>query len=298
MKPMLAVCAELNEIRYPLLASPKLDGVRALVIDGKLCSRSLKPFPNESVQNAYSKKEFNGLDGELIVGSPTAKDVFRSTSSATANAIGHPVVTFYVFDDFSAAGTFEQRLAVLRDRFLTAEASDPLQPAIVVLEHRLIVNAEQLNAYEQEMLAIGYEGLILRSPRSPYKQGRSTVAEGWMLKLKRFTDSEAKIIGMEEEMANGNEAKRNALGRTERSTAKAGLKGKGQMGALIVCDVHSGVQFNIGTGFTIADRKLFWENRNAVLGMTVKYKSFLVGVKDSPRFPVYLGMRPAHDMSD
>jgi len=31
--------------------------------------------------------------------------------------------------------------------------------------------------------------------------------------------------------------------------------------------------------------------------MTIEYKSFLVGVKTSPRFPVYLGMRADWDRS-
>jgi len=33
-KPMLAKEAELDKLRFPLLASPKLDGVRAVVRDG------------------------------------------------------------------------------------------------------------------------------------------------------------------------------------------------------------------------------------------------------------------------
>jgi DNA ligase-1 len=117
-----------------------------------------------------------------------------------------------------------------------------------------------------------------------------------MLKLKRFTDGEAKIVGMEEEQHNGNTAKTNALGHTERSGHKAGMVGKSRMGALIVKDLVSGVEFNIGTGFTMADRELFWSAKQRVLGMVVKYKSFLIGVKDAPRFPVYLGMRNSWDM--
>jgi DNA ligase-1 len=46
-KPMLASdCGGIENVRFPVIASPKLDGVRALVIDGALMSRSLKPIPN------------------------------------------------------------------------------------------------------------------------------------------------------------------------------------------------------------------------------------------------------------
>lgn len=280
----------MDQIRFPVYASPKLDGVRGVVIDGVLRSRSLKAFPNAHVQALFSRSEFNGLDGELIVGEPTAKDVYRVTQGAVARAQGKPDVTFYVFDRFTVNGDFHARWFSLHVLCAT-------NPHLKLVEQRLIANAEQLAAFEQEMLALGYEGLILRSPKGAYKQGRSTVSEGGMLKLKRFTDSEAVIIGMEEEMANNNVATTNALGRTERSTAKAGLEGKGRMGALIVRDCVSGIEFNIGTGFTMADRENFWQHRAKVVGMVVKYKSFLIGVKEAPRFPVYLGMRADWDRS-
>ena len=69
------------------------------------------------------------------------------------------------------------------------------------------------------------------------------------------------------------------------------------MGALIVRDIVTGVEFNIGTGFTAADRREWWEWFVAQTERTpkpvVKYKSFPIGTKDKPRHPVYLGLRPA-----
>src|SRR5512139_310093 len=70
VKPMLAAAAptELAGLPYPLLASPKLDGVRATVQGGVVLSRSLKPLPNRFVQARYGRPEFEGLDGELSCG--------------------------------------------------------------------------------------------------------------------------------------------------------------------------------------------------------------------------------------
>lgn len=299
IKPMLAAtCENVHQIRFPVYASPKLDGVRGLVIDGVLRSRSLKTFPNSHVQSLFSRPEFNGLDGELIVGDPKAKDVYRVTQSAVANMRGYPQVTFYVFDNFLADGTLAARLIKMEKALAEADATlGKSMPTIVVLEQREIKSAEELLAYEQQVLSAGYEGLILRSPLAFYKFGRSTLNEQGMLKLKRFTDGEATIIGMEEEMANKNAAQTNALGRTERSTAQAGMVGKARMGAIVCRDCVSGIEFNIGTGFTMADREAFWANKERVIGMVVKYKSFLIGVKDAPRFPVYLGMRNDWDRS-
>jgi DNA ligase-1 len=67
-KPMLAVdCGDVNALRFPLLASPKLDGVRAIGDRWVTKSRSLKPIPNVNVQAQFAGLP-EGLDGELIVG--------------------------------------------------------------------------------------------------------------------------------------------------------------------------------------------------------------------------------------
>ena len=95
---------------------------------------------------------------------------------------------------------------------------------------------------------------------------------------------------------NGNEAQTNELGRTKRSTAAAGLSGKGTLGAFLVRDLVTGVDFSIGTGLTAADRQCFWDKRFDLHGSLVKYKYFPVGVKVAPRHPVFLGFRDARDL--
>ncbi len=65
-KPMLACEVDLDKLRFPLLASAKLDGVRAIVRDGVVYSRSNKPIPNKFVQQQF--KHLEHFDGELIVG--------------------------------------------------------------------------------------------------------------------------------------------------------------------------------------------------------------------------------------
>jgi DNA ligase-1 len=291
MKPMLAEQADLTKLKYPVLASPKLDGVRGLVLDGVLKSRSLKPVPNPFVTKRFSKGAYNGLDGELILGSATATDVYRVTNGACQRETGEPDVKFYVFDRFSQRGGFLERWTSLID--LVAD-----DPNILIVDQRLVENEKELLEYEQEQLDKGFEGLILRAKDAPYKFGRSGVREGYMLKLKRFEDSEAVVVDTYEEMHNGNEAKKNELGRTERSTAQAGLVGKGRLGGLVVKDDKNfpGVTFEIGTGFNAADRTKLWKGRRKLPGQLVKYKYFSVGVKDKPRHPVYLGPRAEWDL--
>lgn len=295
MKPMLAGEAVLDKLKYPVVASPKLDGLRGLVIDGKLMSRSLKLIPNKFLQSVFGHPQYNGLDGELIYGPPNAPDVYRQSTSAIMGHDGEPFVTFWAFDRHDmpsmSYGMRREETAIIVEKFPVKEGG-----ALRLLEQAVIRNESSLLEYESMLLASGYEGVILRDPDSKYKYGRSSTKEGILLKLKRFMDAEATIVDFEEQMHNANEAKKNELGRTKRSTAKAGLIGKDTLGALVCVDLDSGVQFNIGSGMDDAVRQHIWNNRQVFKGKIVKYKSFKIGVKDAPRHPVFLGFRDKRDM--
>lgn len=282
-KPMLAVEAVLDKVMFPALVSAKLDGIRAIVIDGKVMSRNMKPIPNKYVRHLFGRREYQHLDGELIVGDPAAKDVYRQTSSGVMSVDGEPDVQFYLFDHITNPQLPYQKRAPQR----------PRERAPILPQH-LVLTMDDLLKTEQLMLDAGYEGLMIRHPDAPYKYGRSTVKEGWLLKLKRFQDAEATIVGFEERMHNGNEATTDELGRTKRSSHQAGKTGRGDLGAL-VCD-YNGVRFTIGTGFTDVERANIWAERDQYLGKLAKFKFFPVGVKEAPRFPVFLGFRDRRDL--
>jgi DNA ligase-1 len=295
-KPTLAVAADFTKIKYPVYASPKLDGIRCSIVDGSALTRTLKAIPNKDIFKKLSRAGLNGLDGELIVGDPTAKDVYnRTVSQVMSHNKGIEDVTYFVFDvhDIPEA-TYRHRLDCLIDEFKEMQAYSAIK--LSILPQKIIANHDELMEYEAETVAAGYEGVILRHPEAPYKFGRSTVNEGYLLKVKRFEDSEAVITGFEEEMENTNAAQTNELGRTKRSTAQSGLVGKGTLGAFLVKDAGTGIEFAIGTGLTAEQRQVIWNNRRSMMGSLVKYKFFPVGVKIAPRHPVFLGMRDARDM--
>ena len=289
MKPLLAAATDGKGLRYPLTASPKLDGVRALIIDGVVVSRSLKPIPNKHVQASLGGvKKFNGLDGELIVGPPGAKNVFQKTTSGVMSIEGKPDFKFHVFDQFTTDAGFDYRYNLLGgvirySRWMT------------LVPHLRVTSAEELDTLEARWLAAGYEGVMLRDPYGPYKQGRSTLKEGILIKLKRFADSEAVVVGFTQLMTNTNEAVRNELGHLERSSKKDGMKGAGILGALKVRDMKTGVEFEVGTGYTEEQRARLWKIRAALVGKLLKYKYQPVGVKEKPRFPVFTGFRDPLD---
>ena len=131
-----------------------------------------------------------------------------------------------------------------------------------------IRDAAQLAAYEEDCLAEGYEGVMIRTPDSPYKCGRSTEREGWLLKIKRFEDAEAVVLDTYEGMSNHNEAQRDAFGRTKRSSAQAGKVGRGELGGFVVSAVDSNVVFRLGYNHVLGgvDRVTLWEQRESLGG--------------------------------
>lgn len=292
MKPMLAATVEsYDQLKnlYPLLASPKLDGIRALILDGVVVSRNLKQIPNSHVQELFGHLP-NGFDGELIVGDPTSKTCFRDTTSGCMSIDGQPKVKFYVFDMVDQSITFEARYDHLK-KFFKAYKDKNVQ----LVPQKNIKDSFELHEYESTMLDRGYEGVMVRSPDGIYKFGRSTLNETYLMKLKQFKDSEAKILAVEELMHNNNEQTKDALGRVKRSSHKAGKIAAGCMGSLSVKDIYTGVTFDVGAGFTQADRDTLWKEKDKLKGKIIKYKYFPTGSKDKPRFPVFLGFR---DMKD
>lgn len=284
-RPLLASAADLDKLPFPRLASPKLDGIRCIVIDGVALSRSLKPIPNAHIQACIGRPEYNGLDGELIVGDPTSPTCYRDSNSGVMSHDGEPDFTFHVFDRINSDDPFEVRLMSLFSLDL---------PYVSVVPHFVVSSMEELDEREAQWLELGYEGVMLRDPGGRYKHGRSTAKEGILLKVKRFTDAEYEVVGFEERMHNANEAKRNALGHIERSSHKENKVGRGDLGALVL--KHPNGTFTCGTGFTDADRAEIWANQGQYLGRLAKVKSFEIGVKDLPRFPVWLGWRGEEDL--
>ena len=290
MKPMLSATFTpgVHQVRFPVLISPKLDGIRCIIdAGGRPLSRNFKEIPNASIRQTLSDLGLPALDGELVVGSATSPDCYRTTNSGVMSRDGEPDWCFYVFDVLTGTGRpFKERI-----RMAKKAVQDARHKRIKIVPHVMVENEDTLIRHEQQFLREGFEGVMGRDPEGPYKFGRATMKEGWLWKLKRFTDGEAIITGFAEQMHNGNEATEDELGRTKRSSHKAGKAGKNTLGALAVRDVRTGVEFDIGTGFTDAERDAIWAGRVDWLSRIVKYKSFPQGVKDRPRFPVFMGLR-------
>ncbi len=270
-----------STVVFPIFATPKIDGIRAMIVGGKLVSRTLKPIPNRAASEALECMLPEGADGELVYG-----DTFQSATSAVMTVAFLPPpttkFTFYWFDYVrdTADAPYEQRMANVQEYCSTHDGLTSPVVKIVQLHPKSLQTSDALDAFEAQVLDEGFEGVMLRKPGGRYKFGRSTVKEGLLLKLKRFEDAEAQVIGVEE---------------LRRSDGEDKIPG-GVLGAL-VCITQDKVQFKIGTGFSAHDRQELWKQRRALIGRQAKYKFLLVGVKTAPRHPVFLGFRDPMDMS-
>lgn len=288
-KPMLAETIEdLSEVQFPVGATPKLDGIRCLVVNGKALTRKFKPIPNHHIRNHIEKYCVDGFDGEIVCFGKT----FNEIQSLVMTEEGEPNFTYVVFDyvkdDLNKPYT--KRLL----DFLALP--DDILGRVTVLVPTPVTNLEELNAIVDMHIKKGYEGTMIRTLNSPYKNGRSTVKQGWLLKIKQFRDAEAYILGFEEKMTNNNELETNELGYAKRSSHKANLEPAGTLGSLFVRDKVSNIAFSIGTGFDDELRQKIWNNRDEYMGEVITYTFQPSGMKDKPRFPSFKGFRDERDM--
>ncbi len=317
-KPMLAakpdpeeIDAVLAKLPYPALFSPKLDGIRATVQNGRLYSRSLKLIPNREMQKLWGRKELNGLDGEVVVGPPTAEDCFnRSTSVVMSRDKPAKDARFYVFDSYCEVEPFSIRhsnASLTMDQKgllnLTGNTSTT-ERYMTLVTHTLIKNAKQLALYEHKMCGLGYEGIMRRSVTGGYKHGRSTLKEQGLIAVKRTVDAEAVVLDVYEQEENTNEKRLNELGKMKRSSHKAGKVGKGTLGGFTVIGYRNGKQigdwgvFNIATGVGLTEklREELWARRDTLKGRIIKFRYQKIGTKDAPRQPIFLGFRDGKDL--
>lgn len=231
--------------------SEKLDGVRAYWTGKYFLSR---------LGNRYHAPDWftDGLpdvplDGELWID----RGMFQRTVSVVRrqDKSDHwKEVRYVIFDAPGIASPFEERLTYL---------TETIQPAkfefASLLEHERCKGDTHLRKKLAAIESLGGEGLMLREPASQYEIGRSST----LLKVKTFHDAEATVI--------------------DHSAGRG--KHKGRLGALVV-QLDDGTEFNIGTGFSDAER----ESPPGV-GSTVTFRYQELTNAGVPRFPSFVRLR-------
>lgn len=298
-KPMLAgkAPADLSALSFPLFASPKLDGIRCLIIDGKAVSRTFKPIPNTFIRTWLEAHALPNMDGELML--RNSKALFREVSSAVMSEDGRPDFVFNVFD-WVVTGLDEPFASRFQRLQLQWKRTNGFNQRALVVPHALVDSVERFNEVHAWNLEQGFEGTMVRTLDGPYKCGRSTTREAFLLKVKNWADEEATVIGFEEQMHNANEAGLDELGHTKRSTTKEGKVPGGRLGALKL-RFDDGTVFHCGggPGFTQRDREEIWARKDGYLGRRakIKHQPDPGGRQPGqpPRIPQFIGWRDGRD---
>lgn len=270
---LAATVDDITKLCYPLYASPKIDGIRCLILQQDEFTANKNAFTYSRINESFKllknlgmrsllKMLPHGLDGELVTLDNTGNaNTFNDIQSKVMSKSVNSPFQYLIFDYLPNQQTqvpYLERCTFLSKLDLPFFCS--------LLPQTRVDSVEQLEEYESNVIEAGYEGVMIRKIDAPYKQGRSTINEGYLMKLKRFIDAEAEVIGAEELVR-------------EHHNEHTGL-----LGALR-CR-YNDVLFNIGTGFTELQRKSFWLARNKLpKHVTFKYQKH--GTKDAPRSPVF-----------
>ena len=287
-----------------LWGQPKIDGMRVFVNDDALpTSRSGKEFKHRYLRQwTQAHPSLRGLDGEVVAGHIYTEDTFRDSMSGIRAEEGDPAFTYYMFDytenDYHKYSYKDRMnyLAAIRSQFGEFQQIEGgFHCRLLVCPTQTLTTLLEVQEFEQKCLADKWEGAMLRRPDRPYKFGRSTNRGGELVKLKRFVDAEAIVVGFEPWYINENEATESALGYTVRSSHKDGKIPIERLGALSVELLSDrSVKFKIGVlaGVTHLDRDRLWADRDAYIGRICKFKhQGYGGGYDAPRAPVFLNWR-------
>lgn len=300
MRPMLASDWVKEKVRFPVIAQPKIDGVRGWNPNGKMLGRSLKPHANRHTTQMFSHDIFKGLDGELAAESETHPRLCSLTTSATSTIGGTPFLLWHCFDYINERTIklpYEERYNAL------IHVVNNIGGHLRVIPSYTCDNMDQLEELDEMLLSYGYEGTIIRDPKGLHKQGRSTVREGGLLRIKHFIEEEALVIGLTEGNRNDNEAQINELGKQFRSSHQENKIPNGMLGSM-QCRIlktteffTTGDEITVSPGVMTTEEKIwYWNHPEELINHVIKFKHFPKGVKDKPRFPNFTSLRGKNDI--
>ena len=311
IKPMLAKDVVESKLAFPLLVLPKIDGSFAFIQEGRLLARSLKQHENKATTEYFSKPEFEGLRGELILGAnPTAEGLCRDTSSALRTQEEEPFTTLWVFDyvtEDSKGLPYEERWNLALQKVCNLQLTCN---RIFMIPATEVYDLKGYKFLRDSYLAKGYEGCVVRNPKGKHKEGRSSSVSPDLMRYKPYATAEILVTGITEGNTNLNEATTNELGRTKRSTHKENMKASGVLGSIQgnlledLTDYAGNVILVKGSEVTVSrgemkahERKYYFENPCEIVGKLVEFGYTSYGLKDKPRFATFKRIRSNVDMS-
>lgn len=291
-----------------LYLQPKFDGFRCLFDNGIPRSRSWKSLPNKHLQQFAERHSsiLGCLDVEQV---PTSGDqvvAFRDAMSNLRRHDGTEDFNLFAFDIWGPDTKYlpysKRNAAAQKIVSNLEEALFPSSSPLVICPTYNVTSMDEIMSWEEKLLGMDFEGIILRRESPAYKWGRSTLNEGVLMKLKRITTSEAIVIGYEPQYQNNNEALVDALGYTRRSAHQANLVQRNRLGALhcrLIAEPDITFKIGVFRGLGHSDLESLWEQRESLKGRICEFKhQAFSGGYTAPRSPVWLRWRNKEDMHE
>lgn len=231
--------------------SEKFDGLRAIWDGKKLKSRQGKEIcaPKDFIN---AMPPFS-IDGELWI----ERGAFEQTFSIISRCDGQwSKIKYLIFDAPDFNGDLFARLAPVKE-FLKNHPNTQIQ----IIEQIPIKSKKDAFDFLDKIVAKGGEGVVVRDPNAPYKNGRQSS----IMKLKKMNDAECKVLKI-----------------TARSDDKSAI------GSVLCQDEKSKITFKIGSGFSgiksceISNEPCLAPNDI----ITYKYQNLTKNAK--PRFAVFV----------
>jgi ATP-dependent DNA ligase len=188
-----------------VFASPKLDGIRCYITKDGAFSRNGKRFVSTKFIEEDLKEFFEGdpeaiLDGELYNHDykdnfPELVALIKREKNFTAEQWSRieKDLEFHVFDIYFP----ESPNAMFMGRFQILDSNFQDEKRIKPVEQRMIRKEDYKETYSEYMNG-GYEGMMLRDPKSIYEMKRSYK----LLKVKEFDDAEFEVVDILEGQGN------------------------------------------------------------------------------------------------
>lgn len=259
--PMLAKDfeKEKHKIEYPCFIQPKLDGMRALGVNG-LTSRGGKAITTlKHIENAIEDID-TILDGELYAHGLSFQENMKIIKKYRKGRTEE--VKYHVYDMVSEE-TFFTRLWKLKDIVKNI-------PEIELVPTYYVQDEEQVKEFHDKFVMQGYEGAIVRWGTDGYKvKGRSSS----LLKVKQFIDLALPVLDV---VPNDKDPEQGSF-IFEWEGAKGHPLGDDIIGS--------------GMSFSHDDRKEMLTNKQDYIGKTAEVRFFEYSDTGVPRFPVSVGLR-------
>jgi len=288
----VSLCQKYNDVASKVdifdgswYVSHKLDGLRLITIiddkgDIKFYSRQGKEFETLDVLKEDIKKlnlKSKVIDGEIcIIGADGKEDFASIIKLARRKDFTIPNPMYLVFDMIDYDDFFNKK-GNTKLSYRLAELNNIIENKskhIKVLEQTKLQSKNQFDSMLSYMREQDWEGLILR--RDVSYEGKRT---NNMLKFKDMLDEEYEVLDVEFGPFRVIEDKKEI---TIETLSAVKIK-------------HKGYDVSVGSGFTIEQRKMFYEDPSKIIGHKITVQYFEES-KDkngnlSLRFPVFKAIR-------